>query len=159
MAGRPTCVCPVLSMSREGSWLGMSVYIECTKHRSSAQAPRCGKSSLTGRPHCPYFRKAKGERIVITSTREIAAIGAQAEVLAAALNAIGVKAEVEWADSNPNMNDENTSRRYPMSRPLFLLTHGEPKDEAKIFVDFMLSPRGQALVRKHGYLELKQLAP
>ncbi len=40
----------------------------------------------------------KGEKIIITSTKEIAAIGAQAEVLAAALNAIGVKAEVEWAD-------------------------------------------------------------
>ena len=44
-----------------------------------------------------------------------------------------------------------------MSRPLFLLTDGEPKGEARVFVDFVLSDRGQALVRKHGYLSLDQL--
>jgi phosphate transport system substrate-binding protein len=49
------------------------------------------------------------------------------------------------------------SHKYPMSRPLFLLTNGEPKDEAKVFVDFVLSERGQALVKKHGYLALDQL--
>ncbi len=53
---------------------------------------------------------------------------------------------------------ENIStRQYPMSRPLFLLTHGEPQGEAKAFVEFMLGERGQALVRKHGYLSLDQL--
>ncbi len=49
------------------------------------------------------------------------------------------------------------SHRYPMSRPLFLLTDGKPTAEAKVFIDFMLSERGQALVRKHGYLSLDQL--
>jgi phosphate transport system substrate-binding protein len=48
-------------------------------------------------------------------------------------------------------------RKYPMSRPLFLLTNGEPTGDAKVFVDFLLSDRGQALVRKHGYLSLDQL--
>jgi len=46
---------------------------------------------------------------------------------------------------------------YPMSRPLFLLTNGKPKDEAKDFIDFILGERGQALVRKHGYLSLDQV--
>ncbi len=46
---------------------------------------------------------------------------------------------------------------YPMSRPLFLLTNGAPKAEAKNFIDFLLSLRGQELVRKHGYLSLDQL--
>jgi phosphate transport system substrate-binding protein len=49
------------------------------------------------------------------------------------------------------------SGRYPLSRPLFLLTAGEPKDHAKAFVDFMLSPRGQEIVRKHHYLSNDQL--
>jgi len=49
------------------------------------------------------------------------------------------------------------SHRYPMSRPLFLLTNGQPTDEAKVFIDFILGERGQALVRKHGYLSLDQL--
>ncbi len=49
------------------------------------------------------------------------------------------------------------NRKYPLSRPLFLLTNGEPQADAKVFVDFVLGQRGQALVRKHGYLSLDQL--
>jgi phosphate transport system substrate-binding protein len=48
-------------------------------------------------------------------------------------------------------------KRYAMSRPLFLLTNGEPTGDAKTFVDFILSPRGQELVKKHGYLPLADL--
>ena len=49
------------------------------------------------------------------------------------------------------------THKYPMSRPLFLLTNGPPAGDAKTFVDCLLSDRGQALVRKHGYLSLDQL--
>jgi phosphate transport system substrate-binding protein len=48
---------------------------------------------------------------------------------------------------------------YPMSRPLFLLTNGKPQGAAKAMIDFLLSERGQALVKKHGYLALDQLRP
>ena len=47
---------------------------------------------------------------------------------------------------------------YPMSRPLFLLSNGEPTGEAKEFVAFMLGDEGQELVRKHGYLGLSDLS-
>ncbi len=47
---------------------------------------------------------------------------------------------------------------YPISRPLNLLTNGEPTGTAKDFVDFMLSEDGQQLVEKHGYLPLAQSA-
>jgi phosphate transport system substrate-binding protein len=50
------------------------------------------------------------------------------------------------------------THKYPMSRPLFVLTNGEPKGDAKTMVDFLLSDRGQELVKKHGYLPLKALA-
>ncbi len=49
------------------------------------------------------------------------------------------------------------SHAYPMSRPLFILSDGEPEGAAKRFVDFVLSPEGQELVRKHGYLALADL--
>lgn len=49
------------------------------------------------------------------------------------------------------------TKRYPMSRPLFLLTNGEPVGEAKVFVDFILGERGQELVKKHRYLRLQDL--
>lgn len=53
---------------------------------------------------------------------------------------------------------ENISgKAYPMSRPLFLLSNGEPSGNAKVLVDFILSDRGQEFVRKHGYLALADL--
>jgi len=55
-------------------------------------------------------------------------------------------------------NENIASHAYPMSRPLFVLTNGEPADNARVLVDYLLSPAGQALVRKHGYLSLEQLA-
>jgi phosphate transport system substrate-binding protein len=54
-------------------------------------------------------------------------------------------------------NDNIATQKYPLSRPLFLLTRGEPAGVVKTFVDFMLSERGQALVKKHGYLRLKDV--
>lgn len=49
------------------------------------------------------------------------------------------------------------TRKYPMSRPLFLITNGDPAGDAKTLVDFMLGARGQELVRKHGYLSVDQM--
>lgn len=43
---------------------------------------------------------------------------------------------------------------YPMARPLLFITDGPPRGEAKLLIDFVLSSRGQSLVRKHGYLPL-----
>ena len=53
--------------------------------------------------------------------------------------------------------DNIATHKYPMSRPLFLLTNGEPQGNAKVFVDYMLSSAGQQFVKKHGYLGLDQL--
>ncbi len=55
-------------------------------------------------------------------------------------------------------NDNIATKKFPLSRPLFLLTRGEPAGSAKTFIDFVLSERGQELVKKHGYLRLKDLA-
>lgn len=54
-------------------------------------------------------------------------------------------------------NENIATKRYPMSRPLFLLTNGEPAGEARMFVDFVLSVSGQDLVKRHGYLPLEAL--
>jgi phosphate transport system substrate-binding protein len=69
--------------------------------------------------------------------------------------ALGIKTDSgEVLEPTP---ENIASHKYPMSRPLFLITNGEPQGDAKTFVDFMLSPRGQELVKKHGYLALEQL--
>lgn len=69
--------------------------------------------------------------------------------------ALGLK--LENGDVVLPTNENIANHKYPMSRPLFLLTNGDPQGEAKTFVDYMLSAPGQALVRKHGYLSLDQL--
>lgn len=43
---------------------------------------------------------------------------------------------------------------YPLSRSLQVVTNGPPQGETKVLIDFLLSPRGQELVRKHGYLAI-----
>ncbi|MDN5311012.1 MAG: phosphate transport system substrate-binding protein [Methanolobus sp.] len=40
---------------------------------------------------------------------------------------------------------------YPLSRPLYYYTNGEPQGAVKDFIDFVLSPTGQAIVSEIGY--------
>lgn len=46
------------------------------------------------------------------------------------------------------------SREYPVSRSLYMVTNGEPKGEAAKYITFVLSPAGQALVKKEGFVTL-----
>jgi phosphate transport system substrate-binding protein len=59
-------------------------------------------------------------------------------------------------DIKPTPENVRTGK-YPLSRPLFLITNGPPQGEARRFVDFVLSAQGQQLVTKHGYLNLERL--
>lgn len=45
--------------------------------------------------------------------------------------------------------------KYPVVRMLYMNTKGEPSKLVKAFIDYILSPDGIALSRKHGYLPLK----
>lgn len=44
---------------------------------------------------------------------------------------------------------------YPIARPLFLYTKGEPQGTAKDFLDFALSKAGQNIVRANGYVSIQ----
>jgi phosphate transport system substrate-binding protein len=48
-----------------------------------------------------------------------------------------------------------TSGRYPLARPLFMYTDGNPSGSVKKFIDFILSSRGQALVEEQGYVPIQ----
>ena len=69
--------------------------------------------------------------------------------------ALSIKSET--GEEIPPTNENIATHKYPLSRPLFLLTNGEPTGEAKTLVDFVLSERGQELIKKHGYLKLADL--
>jgi len=45
--------------------------------------------------------------------------------------------------------------KYPLSRPLFMLTLGEPKGLAKSYITYILSVKGQDIVEKEGFVKLK----
>jgi phosphate transport system substrate-binding protein len=45
-----------------------------------------------------------------------------------------------------------TTGRYPLARPLFMYTDGNPTGSVKKFIDYILSSRGQALVEEQGYV-------
>ena len=50
---------------------------------------------------------------------------------------------------------ENTlNNTYPLARPLFVYTLGEPEGEVKKYIDWMLSPQGQKIVEESGYVPL-----
>lgn len=47
------------------------------------------------------------------------------------------------------------SGRYPISRPLYVYTHGEPLGDVKGFLDYVLSPEGQAIVTQMDFVPIQ----
>ncbi len=52
-------------------------------------------------------------------------------------------------------NETVLSGKYPIGRPLFMYTNGEPKGLVKEIIDFIKSPEGQKLVEEDGFVPLK----
>ena len=52
--------------------------------------------------------------------------------------------------------DNVLSGKYPISRPLFLYTNGEPQELAKKFVDYALSKEGQEIVVKTDFVPARK---
>ena len=44
---------------------------------------------------------------------------------------------------------------YPISRPLYLYTNGDPKGRVKDFIDYALSEEGQKIVLETDFVPLK----
>jgi phosphate transport system substrate-binding protein len=49
-----------------------------------------------------------------------------------------------------------TSGAYPLSRPLYFYTNGEPSGLTKEFIDFVMSEKGQNLVSEVGYFPINR---
>ncbi|OPZ59768.1 MAG: Phosphate-binding protein PstS 1 precursor [Deltaproteobacteria bacterium ADurb.Bin510] len=48
------------------------------------------------------------------------------------------------------------SKRYALSRPLYLYTNGQPAGSAKRFIDFILSAEGQKLITEEGFVSVRR---
>ena len=69
------------------------------------------------------------------------------------MKAAGIK--VVTVDGTAPTQATVRSKAYPYSRPTFYYTNGEPSGEAKAFVDFTLSAKGQAIVNQVGFVPVK----
>lgn len=47
------------------------------------------------------------------------------------------------------------AHQYPISRPLYMITKGQPAGLAKDYIDFILSPDGQKIVQDQGFVPLQ----
>lgn len=48
-------------------------------------------------------------------------------------------------------------RTYPIARPLFMYTSGEPKGEIKVYLDWILSDKGQCIIKEKGYAPIRKI--
>jgi phosphate transport system substrate-binding protein len=66
---------------------------------------------------------------------------------------VAVAREADGPYVLPSVNTVN-DRSYPISRPLFMYTAGQPEGEIKVYLDWILG-EGQALVPKLGFVPLQ----
>ena len=69
--------------------------------------------------------------------------------------AVSVAKDTVSAPVYPSV-DAVISGEYPISRPLFIYTNGEPQGAVKQFLDYILSPAGQALVTKMDFVPIQK---
>jgi phosphate transport system substrate-binding protein len=57
----------------------------------------------------------------------------------------------------PNMKTA-VDKTYPIARPLFMYTNGEPKDHVKAYLDWILSDAGQCVIHDKGYAPVRDVS-
>ncbi len=50
-----------------------------------------------------------------------------------------------------------SDRSYPIARPLFMYTNGQPKGSIKEYMDWILSDAGQCILKKKGYAPMRDV--
>lgn len=64
---------------------------------------------------------------------------------------------LDGGNGSASPSPENiTSGKYPLSRPLYFYTNGEPSGLTRELIDFVMSEKGQNLVREIGYFPINQ---
>jgi phosphate transport system substrate-binding protein len=108
----------------------------------------------------------KGEKYR-SDMREMNSNGAVAQTVAQTPTAIGyvglgfitpsVKALELYSNGQPVAPTIATvlAHQYPISRPLYMITKGQPTGLAKDYIDFILSPDGQKIVDEQGFVPLQ----
>lgn len=126
----------------------ISIY---TRNTSSGTYSDWKELAMKKRDYAPASQKMAGnEQIAAEVAKNPNGIG---YVGLAYVKAAGIKVlDIEGAKlTDATVRDKS----YPYSRPTFYYTNGEPKDDAKKFVDFTLSEDGQKIARQVGFVTVK----
>ncbi|MBF0285479.1 MAG: phosphate ABC transporter substrate-binding protein [Magnetococcales bacterium] len=70
------------------------------------------------------------------------------------------KLKVKKDDKSPGIEatmDNAISKTYPIARPLFMYTKGEPQGDVKGYMDWIMSDAGQCIIMDKGYAPLRKL--
>ena len=102
-------------------------------------------------------KKVRPDAIMQASNQGIASIVARTP---GAIGYVGlgyVSSSVKAVSVNSVMPSKETvlKNKYPITRPLFMYTNGEPAGTIKKFIDFVKSPEGQKIVDEEGFVGLK----
>ncbi|MFP2926674.1 phosphate ABC transporter substrate-binding protein [Pyxidicoccus sp. 3LG] len=109
---------------------------------------------LGGEDFAPEALTLPGTAAVVNAVaKEKYGIGYGGAAYGKGIRELPVKAGNE--DVAPTAENIQTGK-YPLSRDLFFYTRGEPTGTAKAFIDFALSPEGQAIVTQVGYFPVKK---
>jgi phosphate transport system substrate-binding protein len=110
-----------------------------------------------------FWEKLLKKGPVAEKANVVASNGAMKVALAQDPNAIGYLGigHVDKSVKAVNLDgveptQENAENgKYPVVRKLYMNTKGEPQPLVKAFIEFILSPAGQQISQKHGYIPLK----
>ena len=105
--GRIGCMLPEFIIKSEGSWLGLSVYIERSTQISSMQPATCGKRFVSSIPLWPCGRAGNGEGMILPRFRRPVATEAGGSCPAYRSSA-GLGSNVSTCDGPPFMNRKMT---------------------------------------------------
>jgi phosphate transport system substrate-binding protein len=103
---------------------------------------------------------------VVASAQEKSSSGAVLEMVASTPNAIGYDG-IGYVEGNNRIKRVNVEgqaasassildRSYKIARPLYLFTRENPNPTVGEFLDFIVSPEGQALIREAKFVPLSQ---
>ncbi len=111
-----------------------------------------------------WQEKILGKKRVTPAALLQASNGAVVQAVAKNKNAIGYigygyvdgSTKVVNVDGLEATEENALSGKWPIARELYLFTNGEPQGTAKAFLDYLLSSKGQALVKEVGFIPLSK---
>lgn len=110
---------------------------------------------LGGMDFTPRAQTIPGTAGVVNAvSKEKFGIGYGGAAYAKSVKIVKLKADDSAAAVTPT-NETVQNGTYPLSRPLFFYVRNKPSGELKTFIDWVLSPAGQAWTTKVGYYPLK----